>query len=237
MLGSKVSVSSLKELVESIAYIIDRGSNISNKQLIEICKDCDSIDWASDTHIYHEIAEAALNLLVSRKYGRELLAYADPVEAVSKVLRPLQERLPTQTWTSGDQIIFQQFSTPITIAFLAAYLLNIRAGETVLDPSCGTGSLAVLAKAAGADVITNEIDPGRRQLAETVGLDPNRYDAEFIDDLLPESIVPDVVLMNPPFSSSSGRIEKNDNKFGFRHVASALRRLSAGGRLAVILGE
>jgi hypothetical protein len=44
-------------------------------------------------------------------------------------------------------------------------------------------------------------------------------------------------LINPPFSSSGGRVERNRNKFGFRHVESALRRLTSGGRFAVILGE
>lgn len=32
-------------------------------------------------------------------------------------------------------------------------------------------------------------------------------------------------------------MERNRNKFGFRHVESALRRLVTGGRFAVILGE
>jgi hypothetical protein len=32
-------------------------------------------------------------------------------------------------------------------------------------------------------------------------------------------------------------VERNQNKFGFRHVESALRRLASGGRFAVILGE
>lgn len=93
------------------------------------------------------------------------------------------------------------------------------------------------AGAAGATIITNEIDPRRRQLARIVGFDPTGHDAEFIDDFLPESIAPNVVLMNPPFSSSGGRVERNRNKFGFRHVDSALRRLASGGRFAVILGE
>lgn len=43
--------------------------------------------------------------------------------------------------------------------------------------------------------------------------------------------------MNPPFSSTGGRVKRNRNKFGFRHVESALRRLAHGGRFAVILGE
>ena len=93
------------------------------------------------------------------------------------------------------------------------------------------------AKASGAAVITNELDPRRRQIARLIGFDPTGHDAELIDDFLPGIIAPNVVLMNPPFSSSGGRVERNQNKFGFRHVESALRRLATGGRFAVILGE
>jgi hypothetical protein len=62
-------------------------------------------------------------------------------------------------------------------------------------------------------------------------------DAEIIDDLLPREIVPSAVLMNPPFSSTSGRVTKTNSIYGARHVASALRRLKEGGRLVAIVGE
>ena len=62
-------------------------------------------------------------------------------------------------------------------------------------------------------------------------------DAEFIDDLLPAEIQPTAVLMNPPFSSTSGRVTKTNPVYGARHVASALRRLKDGGRLVAIVSE
>lgn len=123
------------------------------------------------------------------------------------------------------------------MAYLAAYLLNLTSSDIVLEPSSGTGSLAVWAQAAGATVATNEIDPRRRELASVLGLDPTGHDAEFIDDLLPENVTPNLVLANPPFSSSGGRTDRNQKRFGFRHVESAQRRLAHGGRFAVILGE
>ncbi|MDI1242875.1 MAG: N-6 DNA methylase [bacterium] len=232
-----VSPNSLTSLVERIAKIADGVLPISNKELIELCKEYGALESTVDSHIFHEIAETALSLLIQKKYGRELLSRPDPAEVVSKVLRPLQKRLPTQTWRSETQITFQQFSTPAAIAYLTAYLLNIRPGETVLEPSCGTGSLAVWAKAAGASVIANEIDPRRRLLAQTLGLEPYAFDGEFIDDLLPADSIPDVVLANPPFSSSAGRVLRNSVEYGFHHIDSALRRLRKGGRFAVILGE
>ncbi|MBK6591132.1 MAG: SAM-dependent DNA methyltransferase [Acidobacteria bacterium] len=232
-----VPPTSFKDLIEQVAGIIDSGRKICNKELIEICKGAGVFDSNIDVHIYHEIAETALNLLILKKYGRDLLASTDPSEAVLTVLRPLQKQLPTQTWRSETQIAYQQFSTPVPIAYLAANLLNIRPDETVLEPSCGTGCLAVWAFAAGAKVITNEIDPRRRRAASALGFEPYSVDAEFIDDLLPGHLLPDIVLANPPFSSTGGRVKNNSLDFGFRHIESALRRLKKGGRFAVILGE
>ncbi len=62
-------------------------------------------------------------------------------------------------------------------------------------------------------------------------------DAEFIDGLLPADIEPTAVLMNPPFSSTSGRVKSTNPIYGARHVASALRRLKEGGRLVAIVSE
>lgn len=106
----------------------------------------------------------------------------------------------------------------------------------MLEPSCGTGSLAVWAKAAGANVITNEIDPRRRELLRLLGFEPSSHNAEYIDDLLPYNLTPDVAMVNPPFSSNGGRTRSTSSRFGFRHVESALRRLRSGGRFGAILG-
>lgn len=232
-----VPPTSFRDLIEQVAGIVDSGRKISNKELIEICKGCSGFDFNVDAHIHHEIAETALNLLILKKYGRDLLSSTDPIEGVSTVLRPLQKRLPTQTWRSETQIAYQQFSTPATIAYLAVHLLNIQQGETVLEPSCGTGCLAAWASAAGAEVIANEIDARRIGMALALGFQPHSLDAEFIDDLLPEDLLPNIVLANPPFSSTGGRVKNNSLDFGFRHIESALRRLKKGGRFAVILGE
>lgn len=224
-------------LIEQIAAIIDSGRQLNNRELLTNCRGAGVDNFATDPHLCHEIAETAINYLIATKYGKPLLSSGDPRAACSEILRPLHQSLPTQSWRSKTQVTYQQFSTPAPIAYLAAYLMNLSGSDMVLEPSCGTGSLAVWARAAGATVVTNEIDPRRRQLARIIGLDPTGHDAELIDDLLPESIVPNAVLINPPFSSTGGRVERNRNKFGFRHVESALRRLAAGGRFAVILGE
>ena len=224
-------------LVEQVATIIETGTPINNRELLALCIGSGIDGFAIDPHLCHEVAETALNFLIQTKHGKELLRATDPSTACSSFLKPLQKRLPTQSWRSAAQVTYQQFSTPAPIAYLASYLLDLHADDVVLEPSCGTGSLAVWARAADATVITNEIDVRRRALGRLLGFDPTGHDAEFIDDLLPESVAPNVVMANPPFSSSGGRVGKNRSRFGFRHVESALRRLAHGGRFAVILGE
>jgi hypothetical protein len=225
------------DLIKQIVTIIDSGKRITNPELLTLCSAAGVDGLATDPHLCHEIAETALNYVIGTKYAKPLLSSDNPGSACGQILRPLQQSLPTQSWRSVSQITYQQFSTPAPIAYLAAYLMNPSGSDTVLEPSCGTGSLAVWARATGATVITNELHPRRRQLAGMIGFDPTGHDAEFIDDFLPDSIAPNAVLMNPPFSSSGGRVERNQDKFGFRHVESALRRLASGGRFAVILGE
>lgn len=225
-------------LIEQIASIIDlEKKQITNVDLLELCGAAGINALLTEPHLCHEIAETALNHLVKTKYGEGLLSSLNPSVSCTGILKPLQKRLPTQSWRSEAQITYQQFSTPASIAYLAAYLLNLTHEDTVFEPSCGTGCLAVWALSADSAVISNEIDPRRQEPATLVGLDPSGYDGEFIDDFLPESIAPNVILANPPFSSSGGRVERNQSKFGFRHVESALRRLAPGGRFAIILGE
>ena len=44
----------------------------------------------------------------------------------------------------------------------------IRKGETVLEPSAGTGALAAFAARASATLLLNEIDPFRQRLLRAV---------------------------------------------------------------------
>lgn len=218
--------------------INDRKSKISNKELIELCRtSSNTLFEADDPHVFHELAETALNSLLKTLYATDLLISNDPATKVCEIIKPLTQILPTQTWRSPQQIKFQQFSTPPAIAYLLAYLLNLKPQEMVLEPSAGTGNLAVWASGSGeAKVLTNEIDARRRDLLKLLGFEPTAFDAEFIHDFLPPEMKVDVVMMNPPFSANGGRT-KNSSKYGFRHVCSALERLKKGGRFGIILGE
>lgn len=224
---------------ETIINRIDNEKkSLTNRELFEICrKVANFFNGESNPHHAHEIAEAALNLLISRKYAVSLITDVNPANVVSNLLKPLHKRLPTQTWRSREQTERQQFSTPPSIAYLLVYLLNLTEHQEVLEPSAGTGNLAVWTSGKGIKTHANEIDSRRRLLLEQIGFAPTAFNAEFINDFLPPEMSPDCILMNPPFSSSGGRTKNNSSKFGFRHVESALERLKKGGKFGIILGE
>lgn len=229
----------LKCCVDEIAGRIENEKiAITNRELIGLCRDyVRTLPHEVNPHIYHEIAETALNTVIGEKYAKNLLHSPTPEENVAKIIKPLAARLPTQTWRSREQTLLQQFSTPPAIAYLLAYLLNLKPGEQILEPSAGTGGLAIWASGSGLETHTNEIDPRRRELLEILGFQPTAHNAEFINDFLPGEISADVLMMNPPFSSSGGRTANNSSRFGFRHVSSTLERLRKGGKFGIILGD
>ena len=55
---------------------------------------------------------------------------------------------PSQTRRSEEQLALQQFSTPLPLAYAALQAAAIRPGDIVLEPSAGTGMLAVMAECA-----------------------------------------------------------------------------------------
>lgn len=189
----------------------------------------------------YDALEAAVNQHILEnpdKFWYSFPANPNPLDS----LRELLAKLPTQTMRSEEQQKFQQFSTPPTIAFVAAKVLNPRNGETVLEPSAGVGGLAIFPAMAGSKVVVNEIAPRRRALLHKIGelsgfAKVTDVDATHLNDLLDQSIKPTAILMNPPFSASGGKVEKNSNEFGFKHLESALDRLAPGGRLVAIMGE
>lgn len=211
---------------------------LSNQELLAICREkTDFLRGETNPHFAHETAETALNFLILTKYAKELLSAENQAEAARDILKPLSSRLPTQTWRSREQNSRQQFSTPPAIAYLLAYLLNLQTGEQILEPSAGTGSLAVWSAGGGLQTHTNEIDSRRRELLRRIGFAPTAFDAEFINDFLSPETEIDCALMNPPFSSNGERTKNNSSKYGFRHVESALEKLKRGGKFGIILGE
>jgi hypothetical protein len=180
----------------------------------------------------YDAVEAGFNVFLQR-IGLDL----GNVPAALERLLAEQQRLPLQTRRDQKQIDFQQFSTPPAEALVVVKAAGLRPEMAVLEPSAGTGNIAVLARMAGALVDTNEIDPRRRELLSLLGFKPTDHDAERLDNLLPLDKTYHAVLMNPPFSATGGRVSGHNTAFGARHVEQALLRLKPGGRLVAIVGQ
>ncbi len=235
---TKFSKQSIIEAVEKIQSLISAGNYPSNKDLIKICagQNINLIDGGSEPHLIHEILETAVNCHLFQTFNTETTKNENNFEILAE-LKYLTKSLPTQSWRGEDQLIYQQFSTPPPVAFVMAKLLKTEKENIALEPSAGTGCLALWLNNAGCQTFVNEISERRRLLLEIQNYTPTAVNAEFLDDLLTDEIKPDLILMNPPFSASCRKIRKTDSDFGFRHVKSALARLNKNGRLVALLGS
>ena len=189
-------------------------------------------DWKSA----YDVCEAA-QILLLRRYGRALAARNPAPQKMLAALSRITARVPTQTRRSETSQALEQFSTPLPFAYVAAVAAGIAPGELLLEPSAGTGLLAIHAELAGAALQLNELADDRAGLLDLLfpAAVVSRHDAAAIDDRLAPGTLPDVVLMNPPFSAVA-KVEGPMRGTALRHMASALARLAPGGRLVAITG-
>ncbi|WP_454885420.1 strawberry notch-like NTP hydrolase domain-containing protein [Sphingomonas oryzagri] len=187
-------------------------------------------DWKTA----YDACEAA-EILFLRRYGAAIVSRTAP-SALTMIER-IAALLPTHTRRSEPAQALQQFSTPPGLAFVAALAASAHRGDCVLEPSAGTGMLAVHAVLAGSELALNELADVRAELLGRLfpEIAVSRHDAASIDDRLPEAIRPTVVLMNPPFSAVA-HVDQRMKDAALRHIASALARLEPGGRLVAITG-
>jgi predicted RNA methylase len=189
-------------------------------------------DWKSA----YDACEAA-QVLFLRKYGSAIVRKSGSAQRGLAMVEQVAALLPTHTRRSEAGQALQQFSTPMGLSLVAAIAAGVRLGDWVLEPSAGTGLLAVQAEVAGARLALNELAEIRAELLAR--LFPNvavtRYDAAHIHDHLTPAVAPDVVLMNPPFSAVA-HVDRAMKGAALRHIGSALARLRPGGRLVAITG-
>ena len=184
----------------------------------------------------YDVCEAA-TVLFLRRHGAGMRVKATSPAVMLSMLMRIAALLPTQTRRSEESQALQQFSTPIGLAYAASVAAAIRPADVVLEPSAGTGHLAIFAELAGASLILNEVAESRVGILGQIfpAVSTTRFDAAYINDHLDARIVPSVVLMNPPFSASL-HVDRRTADAAMRHVGSALARLPEGGRLVAITG-
>ena len=191
---------------------------------------------AWDWKLAYEAGEAALVLFL-RKFGRALLARSGSPAALLPILAKVSGLLPIHTRRSEEMERFQQFSTPLPMGLAALAAAQITARDLVLEPSAGTGLLAILAEIAGGSLMLNELADTRADLLRLLfpGRPVTRFDAAQIDDHLDARLRPSVIVMNPPFSVVAN-VDARTTAATARHLRSALARLAPGGRLVAITG-
>jgi hypothetical protein len=172
----------------------------------------------------YDAIEAALVLQI-RRLAPQVSRLEDAPAEIVALLANLAELSLTHTRRSEEQVALDQFSTPPQLGALAVLAAQVRPGDQVLEPSAGSGLLAILAEACGGALTLNELAAGRAGLLD--GLFPlaarSQQDARHLRDTLPGSGGFHAVLANPPFQHLD------------EHLQAALDCLADGGRMAAIV--
>jgi hypothetical protein len=199
---------------------------------------CDGSD-AEGAWVWRDAYEAceAAQVLFLRKYGPAMHRQATTPAAFLAMLARLASLFPTQTRRSEDSQTFQQFSTPIELGFVAAHAAGIVTGDHVLEPSAGTGLLAIFAERGAVSMTLNELANARAELLAELfpAVAVKRHDSAQTDDSLDYGICPTIVLMNLPFSVAA-HVDGKMRDAAWRHLSSAFARLADGARLVAITG-
>jgi hypothetical protein len=233
-------ISGLFHAATLLAQLLGQGRAIDSRALRSAMESAFGATDAEGAWLWKDAYDAleAAQVMFLRKFGGAMRTRAGSAAAMLEMLVRLAGRLPSQTRRSEESEHFQQFSTPIALGFAAAEAAALTPADIVLEPSAGTGLLAIFAELAKSRLVLNEIADTRAGLLSRLFRDVavSRHNAEQIHDRLDPAIRPSVVLMNPPFSASP-HVEGRFAEAAIRHVGSALARLAEGGRLVAITGR
>ena len=193
-------------------------------------------DGTWDWKLAYDAGEAA-QILFLRRFGPAMLQRTASSAGALAMIEQVAGLLPTHTRRSEVGQALQQFSTPAGLGFVACHAAGAHGSDLVLEPSAGTGLLAIHAEIAGARLVLNELSETRAALLVRLfdGCVVSRHDAAQIHDYLDPTVVPDVIVMNPPFSVIA-HVHRTMKDAALRHIGSALARLAPGGRLVAITG-
>lgn len=237
---ASVTVQRLISAAKSLLPHFETGKHIDAKTLRTAMESAFDASDTSGAWVWKDAYDAAeiTQIMMILRYGALMrMQAASPARFLSMMER-LSALAPSHTRRSEDSVRLQQFSTPLPLAAIVAEAAGFRATDLVLEPSAGTGMLAVFAKSAGAGLALNELAETRREVLRALfeGAPISDHDAASINDRLDRAVAPSVIVMNPPFSPAQ-HVDGKFRKATSQHVLSALARLAPAGRLVVISGE
>ncbi|AYG70785.1 MULTISPECIES: strawberry notch-like NTP hydrolase domain-containing protein [unclassified Rhizobium] len=236
--ATKTGAEALLKAAEQVTSLMEHGKVVTAGDLRQIMtaifggSDAEGLWLWKDAYEATEIAQ----LMFLRKF-HALVSRSQSPQSTLVMLTKVARLLPTHTRRSEESQALQQFSTPIPLAYVASLAAAIKTDDVVLEPSAGTGLMAIFAELAGARLVLNEYAAVRRSMIGQVfpGVPTSQHDGAHIDDYLDRSVRPTVVLMNPPFSAGV-HVEGRVTDAAWRHLTSAFARLAPGGRLVAITG-
>ncbi len=145
-------------------------------------------DWKAA----YDACEAA-TVLFLRRFGPAMRARAASPAAQLAMLDKIAALLPSHTRRSQESQSLQQFSTPIALGLAVSAAAAITPADHVLEPSAGTGLLAIFAELAGAGLALNELADTRAGLLDLLfpAVPVTRFDAAHIHDHLDAAVQPE----------------------------------------------
>ncbi|CDZ54086.1 strawberry notch family protein [Neorhizobium galegae] len=234
------SAEALLDAAAQITSLLERGKAVGTADLRQIMNEAFGGSDAEGFWLWKDAYEAteAAQVLFLRKFGPAIMARTDARQSVLSMLTKVAKLVPTHSRRSTESQALQQLSTPLPLAYVAALAADMMAADVVLEPSAGTGLLAIFAELAHARLSLNEYASVRHSLLAQLfpRTSISQHDAAHIDDYLDRTVRPAVVLMNPPFSAGV-HVEGRVTDAAWRHLAAAFARLAPGGRLVAITGS
>jgi len=214
-------------LGQGVKLTWDRAAEV----MMPLCGGTDAEGAWTPQDLYNAAESGLVRTIVSRPLPLDGNATIARLDALDALLPPRRRR-------SEEGIRLQQFSTPSPYAWLASVAAGITANDTVLEPSAGTGLLAVFAKLAGATLVVNEIDKDRLGLLDHLeAASATDHDARYLSALY-RGEKPSVCVMNPPFSIDQNLgADRRVRALALSHIDQAVRTVRRGGRIVAIVGH
>ena len=143
-----------------------------------------------DILINHAAVHPHIALLDMDEWDWHRVLDVNLTAAFLTMLTKMVRLLPSHTRRSVESEELQQFSTPVPLALVASTAAAMIPADHVLEPSAGTGLLAIFAELAGASLVLNEIAETRSDLLDHLFPDVGvtGFDAARIHDHLDSGI-------------------------------------------------